>query len=93
MPTYKITIEKPNRGFVTNKAIVDEYIKTFRNCLEQIKSDNPDIEEILVFPAMPNSLAIRTGMDYMPKCDPKLIIFDQIEQSKNFIETIKIGGK
>lgn len=93
MPTYKITIEKPNRGFVTNKAIVDEYIKTFRNCLEQIKSDNPDIEEILVFPAMPNSLAIRTGMDYMPKCDPQLIIFDQIEQSKNFIETIKIGGK
>ena len=61
--------------------------------METIKNDNPEIEEVLVFPAMPNSLAIRTGMDYMPKCDPTLIIYDQVEQSKDFIETITIGGK
>ena len=91
--TYKITIDNPNRGFVNNKKIVDDYITTFRTCLEQIKTENPNVEEILVFPAMPNSLAIRTGMDYMPKCDPKLIIYDQVEQSKDFIETISIGGK
>lgn len=91
--TYKITIENPNRLFVTNKGIIDAYIKTFRNCMEKIKSDNPGIEEVLVFPAMPNSLAIRTGMDYMPKCDPVLIIYDQIEQSKDFIEAITIGDK
>lgn len=91
--TYKITIENPNRLFVTNKGIIDDYIKAFRNCMETIKNDNPEIEEVLVFPAMPNSLAIRTGMDYMPKCDPTLIIYDQVEQSKDFIETITIGGK
>lgn len=90
--TYKITIENPNRGFVTNKVIIDNYVKAFRDCMEQIKKDNPEIEEILIFPAMPNSLAIRTGMDYMPKCDPKLIIYDQVKQSNDFIETIMIGG-
>ena len=62
------------------------------NCMEKIKSDNPELEEVLVFPAMPNSLAIRTGMDYMPKCDPKLIIYDQINHSSSFIEAIVIGG-
>lgn len=90
--TYKITIKNPNRGFVTNKMIIDDYIASFRNCLEQIKKDNPDVREVLVFSAMPNSLALRTGMDYMPKCDPKLIIYDQVKQSKDFIKTIKIGG-
>lgn len=90
--TYKITIQNPNRTFVTNKYIIDDYIKVFRECMERIKNDNPEIEEILVFPAMPNSLAVRTGMDYMPKCDPILIIYDQVEQSKDFIETIRIGG-
>lgn len=92
MSTYKITIANPNRGFVTNKTIIDDYIASFRNCLEKIKKDNPDVKEVLVFPAMPNSLALRTGMDYMPKCDPKLIIYDQVKQSEDFIETIMIGG-
>lgn len=90
--TYKLTIENPNRGFVTNKFIVDDYINAFRSCLESIKKDNPKIEEILVFPAMPNSLAIRTGMDYMPKCDPKLVIYDQVDPKNDFIKTISIGG-
>lgn len=93
MSTYKITIDSPNRGFVANKKIVDDYVEAFRNCIETIKNENPELEEILMFPAMPNSLAIRTGMDYMPKCDPKIIIYDQVEQTSNFIETIIIGGK
>lgn len=70
IPTYKITIDEPNRQFVKNKSIIDDFIVTFRKCIEQIKNDNPQIEKILVFPSMPNSLAIRMGMDYMPKTDP-----------------------
>ena len=92
IPIYKITIDNPNRNFVTNKEIMDQYVCAYRRCMEEIKYDNPDLKEVLVFPAMPNSLAIRTGMDYMPKCDPKLIIYDQIKQTNDFIETIAIGG-
>lgn len=92
MAKYKITIRNPERGFVTNKTIIDDYIRVLRNCMERIKNDNPRIEEILVFPAMPNSLAIRTGMDYMPKCDPRLVIYDQVNQKDTFIEAITIGG-
>lgn len=92
MAKYKITIRNPERGFVTNKTIIDDYVRVLRNCMERIKNDNPQIEEILVFPAMPNSLAIRTGMDYMPKCDPRLVIYDQVNQKDKFIEAITIGG-
>lgn len=92
MAKYKITIRNPERGFVTNKTIIDDYIRVLRNCMERIKNDNPQIEEILVFPAMPNSLAIRTCMDYMPKCDPRLVIYDQVNQKDKFIEAITIGG-
>lgn len=93
MPTYKITIDSPNRLFVKNKKIMDDFIETFRQCVEHIKIHNPQIERILVFPSMPNSLAVRMGMDYMPKTDPEFDIYDQVEAGKNFIKTITIGGK
>ena len=61
--------------------------------MEHIKNLRPAPNAIHLFPVMPNSLVIKAGMDYMPKCDPTLIIYDQVEQSKDFIETITIGGK
>lgn len=93
MAVYKLTISEPNRNFVKNKIIMDEYVNAFRNCMEQIRSDNPEIEEIHVFSAMPNSLALRTGMDYMPKCDPKLIVYDQIRPNDAFVQAVAIGGE
>lgn len=89
--TYKITIANPNRLFVENERIVDEFVKTFRNCMEQIKNENPEIMFINIFAAMPNSLAIHLGMDYMPKTDPKLIIYDQISSEAGFIKALEIG--
>ncbi len=89
--TYKITIANPNRLFVENEDVVDEFVKIFRNCMEQIKNENPEIQAINVFPAMPNSLAVRLGMDYMPKTDPRLIIYDQVSSEAGFIKTIEIG--
>ena len=89
--TYKITIANPNRLFVENEGVVDEFVKIFRKCMEQIKNENPEIQTINIFPAMPNLLAVRLGMDYMPKTDPKLIIYDQISSEAGFIKTIEIG--
>lgn len=93
LPTYKLTISNPNRTFVVNEKIADDFVETYRRCIEQIKIDNPSVEKILVFPAIPNSLAIRMGMDYMPKTDPGLVLYDQISQESGFIETINIEGE
>lgn len=88
---YKITITEPNRTFVETEQIADEFVQAFRKCMELIKCDNPEIQHINIFPAMPNSLAVRLGMDYMPKTDPKLRIFDQIDSETGFIQTLEIG--
>ena len=41
---------------------------------------------------MPNSLAIKAGMDYMPKTDLPLIVYEQATQRDGFFEALTIGG-
>ena len=66
---YHLSITAPNRDFVTSIGIQDAFVRELRNILERIKNDNPAVECIHIFPAMPNSLAVRMGMDFMPKAD------------------------
>lgn len=89
---YHLTIPEPNRDFVKNKNIQDSFVSKFRSVLEMIKNDNPGATCIHLFPAMPNSLAIRAGMDYMPKADLPLIVYEQVESEIGFIEALEIGG-
>ena len=61
--------------------------------MEALKKENPNCRTIHIFPAMPQSLAIRAGMDYMPKADLPIIIYEQAGPDIGFIETLMIGGK
>ena len=88
---YHITINNPNRLFVTSLSIQNGFVETFRKCLENIKRENELVDEIHIFPAMPVSLAIRAGMDRMPKVDPKWIIYEQSNVNEGFYETLTIG--
>lgn len=89
---FHLTIESPNRLFVKNKKIQDDFVKSFRSLMEQIKNEYPNAAKIHVFPAMPNSLAIRAGMDIMPKVDLPIVIYDVLSAGNEFTETIEIGG-
>lgn len=91
IPTYKITISEPNRTFVTNEEIMNEFVKAYRRCMEKLRNDNPELEMVKVFPAMPNSLAIRMGMDYMPKVDPVMEIYDEL--GNGFVKALEVGGE
>jgi hypothetical protein len=87
-----LTIDSPNRGFVTHPTIQKKFVKKFRQAMEDIKnrSSRPDV--IHLFPAMPNSLAVRLGMDYMPKADLPIVLYEQATANEGFFETITIGG-
>lgn len=89
---YHITIPTPNRSFVQTEAIQDQFVPIFRQAMETIKNENPLCKSIKVFMAMPQSLAIRAGMDYMPKADLPLILFEQSNADEGFFEAITIGG-
>jgi len=89
---FHLTMADPNRMFVTNERIQDDFVKAFRCAMEAIKNIRPAPKIINLFPVMPNSLVIRAGMDYMPKTDLPLKIFEQGKAEQGFFETITIGG-
>ncbi|MDR3185337.1 MAG: HNH endonuclease [Christensenellaceae bacterium] len=88
---YIVTIDSPNRGFVISPNIMDDFVSKSREVMETIKQRHGKDNDIHVFPAMPSSLAVRFGMDYMPKTDNKLLIYDE-QADKGFVYALSIGG-
>lgn len=89
---YHITIDNPNREFVTNENIQNSFVRVFRHAMESIKNGRNSNGNIHLFPVMPNSLAIKAGMDYMSKADLPLIIYEQANAQEGFFEALTIGG-
>ena len=88
LPIYKITLAAPNRNFVKNKDIVDKFIVSYRDTIEKIKNNHPECELLALFPAMPNSLAVRIGLDFMQKTDMPMEIYDEV--NGNFLKKMMI---
>lgn len=89
---YTVTTDTPCRTFVTNPSIADDFVSKSREVMEIIKQNHGKDKVISIFPAMPASLAVRFGMDYMPKTDNSLEVYD--EQAENgFIYALSIGAE
>jgi hypothetical protein len=88
---YHLTIDAPNRHFVTNERIQFDFIEKFRFAIESIRNNFGKCDKIHLFMAMPNSLVIKAGMDYMPKADLPLILYEQYKTKEGFFEAITIG--
>ena len=89
---YHLTIATPNRNFVQTPEIQNQFVVKFREAMEAIKNENPQIDCIRVFMAMPASLAVRAGMDFMPKADVPLVLYEQATADDGFFEALTIGG-
>lgn len=87
---YVITTDLPDRNIVTSQTIMDNFVAKSRETMEMIKQRHGRGAEVCIFPAMPASLAIRFGMDYMSKTDNKLLIYDEQAQG-GFVYTLTIG--
>ena len=88
---FHITMDHPCRTFVTSEAVQDDFVKVFRQAMEHIKNLRPAPSEIHLFQVMPNSLAVRAGMDYMPKVDLPVVLYEQANQADGFFEAMTIG--
>ena len=88
---FHITMDNPCRTFVTSEAVQDAFVKVYRHAMEYIKNLRPAPAEIHLFQVMPNSLAIRAGMDYMPKADLPGVLYEEANQADGFFETMTIG--
>ena len=90
IPIIHLTIENPNRNFVTSPEVQNKFIEAFRGVMEKIKNTS-NMKKIFLFPAMPLSLNIRLGMDYMHKTDLPIIVYEEDRIQNKFFETITIG--
>jgi hypothetical protein len=88
---YSVTIDSPNRNFVTFPSVMDSFVSKSREVMEAIKQRHGKDKDVHVFPAMPPSLAVRFGMDYMPKTDNRLLIYNE-QEKKGFVYALSIGG-
>jgi hypothetical protein len=88
---YTITVDEPSKTLVENPFIMDDFVSASREVIETIKQNYGKGIEVHVFPAMPASLAIRFGMDYMPKTDNKLIVYDE-QPVIGFAYALSLGG-
>jgi len=88
---YRLTIASPNRDFVTHPHVADDFIMKTHELLGQIRHENGQIAELHIFPAMPVSLAVRFGMNYMPKLYSPMLVYDYM-QTMGFIPALRIGG-
>lgn len=89
---FHLTIANPCRSFVKSVKVQDDFVEVFRMAMEHLKNLRPMPQFIHLFPVMPNSLAIRAGMDYMPKTDLPLIIYEQANQNDGFFAALGIGN-
>ena len=87
---FHITINNPCRTFVISEAVQVAFVEVFREAMEHIKNLLPAPTVLHIFQVMPNSLAVRAGMDYMPKTDLPVILYEQANQTEGFFEAITI---
>lgn len=80
--------EIPNRNIIRSKKTLVSFRESYQKLLRLIESENPGLDELLFFPAIPLSAAVHCGRELLKGPSPALTIFD-MEKSK-YIKTITI---
>lgn len=79
----------PNYNWCANKAQQQQFRDTSRRILDAIRLRNAG-EEIHVYMAMPNSLAVEFGRVWMSKADAPLLLYDIDRITKRYNKVLKI---
>jgi hypothetical protein len=87
---YTLTIDKPFNDFLKSKEQLNEFSKTIRLLLNQIKLKFSSRIPLNIFPAMPIATAIELGRCWMPKADMPLVLFDENKINSGFFKTFEI---
>lgn len=86
---WSLCAQSPGNDVVRCPGDQSAYRVALRAIFDAIKARHGEGVPIHVFPALPSSLAVETGRVWMPKADPKLIIYDQ-QRELGFVPTLSI---
>jgi hypothetical protein len=93
MSIYEVTPVNvpPNPNLVRTRADLEEFRLAFHRAISLIKAENPEIEDIFVFPAVPSPIAVLCGRELLEKAHPTMVVFDFRKNEKRFVETLRIN--
>ena len=91
VPWYEITIHKPDRDYLKRRSQLVMFAEKYREVLTDIRTLYGGDSEIVLFPAIPVSVAIACGRELLPKSDPRLVVYDNTNDKGGFVETLKIN--
>lgn len=87
---WDISIEKPDREFLTNKEYLYEFSRVTSSVLDKIKNSHGISTGLKVIPIMPIATAIEFGRRIDPKCSMPIKIYNQNEYTQVFEPVLDI---
>jgi hypothetical protein len=80
-----------NTGFLRQRDDLEKFRAAYRGLLGQIRGLHPKLNQLHLFPAVPAPVAVTCGFDLMPKVDPELVIYDNIQGEGGFVERLSVN--
>lgn len=92
IPTYELRSAYQGLDAIKSEQDANDFIRTFRGeAIEQIRQDFPEASIINLFPAMPVSLPVRIGMNYLKNVDLEWRMYNQRGED-GFVCALSIKG-
>ena len=80
-PIYRLSIDNPNRNWLTYSEQLAEFSIKYRLVLDEIRRINGESVRIHLFVAIPNPISIEIGANIQKNLDPTIILYDKTEES------------
>lgn len=89
---YVLTLQDvtPNPGFLRQREDLDAFRATYRSLLAELRKQHPSARQLHVFPAVPAPVAIACGFDLLPKVDPVLCVYDNVQAEGGFVQRLNV---
>jgi hypothetical protein len=76
LATIHIRAKNPHRGLIDDEAALNGFTKTFREVLEKITVQFPNVQRVHLFFASQPTLAFRCGQQINRNMDPEIIVYN-----------------
>lgn len=89
---YEITIvgQTPNPMFIKSRKDLIAFKRIYHQALSAIRKQHNKVTELLMFPAVPVSIAVVCGTERLPKAHPTFVVYDFNRSKSGFIKTLKV---
>jgi len=89
---YELGLEgrQPGTDFLRTREDLTRFEAKYRELLARIVGAHPTANEIHLFPAVPAPVAVACGHQLLPKAQPSLLVYDQVNPKDGFIFCLRI---